>query len=266
MTEDTGCARLRERAGELALGVLSGRERAEALAHLDRCADCREYVDQLALVGDGLLALLPEREPPRGFEERVARRLSLRPVAAPAGAAGRREAARGRAVRIRVAAVAGACAVALGFGGWALGTYVTEGPAPATRSGTTAAGLLRADLVLAPGAARVAAGAGPADHASTGPAVGRSVGEINAHPAVPGPADADGWVYMSVDMDDAGVPYDGPVSCLLVRSDGSTVRLGSFRLHEGYGYWGSPAAVNAGSLAGARLTTPDGTVLATARF
>ena len=36
------CAEFHDSAAELALGVLTGRERAEALAHLDHCEACRE--------------------------------------------------------------------------------------------------------------------------------------------------------------------------------------------------------------------------------
>lgn len=84
MSGDANCERLREVGPELALGVLPGRERAEAVAHLDRCADCREYVRQLTGVGDRLVGLLPDREPPPGFETRVAR-LLVQPTAAPEG-------------------------------------------------------------------------------------------------------------------------------------------------------------------------------------
>ncbi|MGW4994684.1 hypothetical protein ACWEQ3_45005 [Streptomyces mirabilis] len=64
MSNDMTCEKLREIGAELALGILPGRERAAAVAHLDRCADCREYVEQLTLVGDGLIGLLPGCEPP----------------------------------------------------------------------------------------------------------------------------------------------------------------------------------------------------------
>jgi hypothetical protein len=53
------CTRLSEVAAELALGVLTGRERADAIAHLDRCDSCREHVQQLMLASQGLLGLLP---------------------------------------------------------------------------------------------------------------------------------------------------------------------------------------------------------------
>ncbi|MGV9630325.1 zf-HC2 domain-containing protein, partial [Streptomyces sp. NPDC003487] len=82
MAGDLTCEQVRELSAELALGVLAGRERARAIAHLDRCADCREHVRQLTLVGDRLIGLLPDREPPVGFETRVARRLAHQVTAA----------------------------------------------------------------------------------------------------------------------------------------------------------------------------------------
>ncbi|MEA2932255.1 MAG: hypothetical protein QOI56_1040 [Actinomycetota bacterium] len=56
---------------ELALGLLSGPERAAALSHLAACPACREQVDGLARIADRLLQLAPDAEPPAGFESRV---------------------------------------------------------------------------------------------------------------------------------------------------------------------------------------------------
>jgi hypothetical protein len=96
MTLPQACARFRDAAPELALGVLDGDERADALAHLATCVDCRAYTDQLAEIGDALLLLAPPADPPLGFESRLAARLSsvrprrgrwLRPVGLAAAAA-----------------------------------------------------------------------------------------------------------------------------------------------------------------------------------
>ncbi|MFF4208581.1 hypothetical protein ACFYZE_04240 [Streptomyces sp. NPDC001796] len=284
MPSDVACEKLREIGPELALGVLPGRERAGAVAHLDRCADCREYVAQLTLVGDRLIGLLPCAEPPVGFETRVARALTRSAQGQGARAQGAqaeeeqargaqvegvqvegvrtngaqahgtpayegrvreagipRQGRRGRRVRLRVASSAAALALAFGFGGWAVGTAIEELTAGPSNPAGAPTGMLRAALVSAR-------------------AFGKSAGEVYAHP---GPA---GWLYMSVDLADAGTPYDGKVSCLLVRHDGSTVRVGELTLHKGYGYWAGPAPVDASTLAGARLTASDGTVLATAQF
>lgn len=65
------CDQLEEVAAELALGVLGGVERAQALAHLESCARCQAVVEEMAGVGDVLLGLSPEVEPPAGFESRL---------------------------------------------------------------------------------------------------------------------------------------------------------------------------------------------------
>ncbi|MFE1443504.1 zf-HC2 domain-containing protein [Streptomyces sp. NPDC058739] len=131
------CGQVRERAAELALGVLPARERAEAVAHLDHCPECREHVERLTAVGDGLLALLPGAEPPVGFESRVTSALGLTP------------APKRRRHRLRLAAAAVATAVACGFGGWAIGTAVQGAPPAASRP---AAAELREAALIAGGA------------------------------------------------------------------------------------------------------------------
>ncbi|GAA4549953.1 zf-HC2 domain-containing protein [Pseudonocardia xishanensis] len=69
------CATVRELAPELALGLVTGQERAAAMAHLQSCPGCRAELDRLAGVGDALRALVPPAEPPAGFEQRVLDRL-----------------------------------------------------------------------------------------------------------------------------------------------------------------------------------------------
>ena len=84
----------------------------------------------------------------------------------------------------------------------------------------------------------------------------QTVGEIFVHDGSPR------WVYMSVDMDSG----NGTVTCQLVGKDGHVTTVGSFRLHDGYGSWVSSRPLGNGPLAGARLLSADGTVLATASF
>jgi hypothetical protein len=82
MTSPLDCEVLRELAPELALGGLTGPERAIALEHLTRCSDCQAYVEELAAVADRLLLLAPEDEPSAGLESRVLARINeLHPVA-----------------------------------------------------------------------------------------------------------------------------------------------------------------------------------------
>lgn len=245
MSSDATCEKLRDLGAELALGVLPGRERAGAVAHLDHCADCREYIEQLTLVGDGLIGLLPSSEPPVGFETRVTQALiqaaSAREGRPPARRYGIPRMGLGGRVRLRVASAAAALVLAVGFGGWAIGTAIEEVTAGSSQSAENEAGLLEGELTSAR-------------------ALGRPTGEIYAHPGSPG------WIYMTVNLAAAGTPYSGQVSCLLEHSDGTVVLVGHFTLREGYGFWGGPASVDPSTLSGARLTSPDGTVLATARF
>lgn len=78
MPEDR-CEELREPLAELALGIASGEQRARVLDHTDRCPHCQRLLGELALVGDELLTLAPEHEPPPGFEVRVIERLGSPP-------------------------------------------------------------------------------------------------------------------------------------------------------------------------------------------
>ncbi len=72
------CAEVRELAPELALGILSGAERAEVLLHVNGCSRCQAYVAELTEAADVIPQLAPEAEPPVGFETRVLRRLGER--------------------------------------------------------------------------------------------------------------------------------------------------------------------------------------------
>jgi hypothetical protein len=65
------CQDVEELAPELGLGVLVGLERAEALAHADTCTSCRALIEDMAELGDSLLELGPEVDPPAGYESRL---------------------------------------------------------------------------------------------------------------------------------------------------------------------------------------------------
>lgn len=226
---DMSCAEFADVAAELALGVLTGRERAEALAHLDHCEACREHVRKLTMTGEQLITLLPSREPPAGFETRVMERIGLtapgpaRPAPGRVGPISRP----GRPRRLLAAAAVAVAVIGAGMGGW--GLRVATSPV-AARSPLTSAALLSASR--------------------------HTVGEIYYY---------DGrsrWIYMSVDVG-TGLP-SGTVTCQLVSTDGQVMTAGSFRLTNGYGFWGSPDTVSHGDLAGARLVAANGTILATA--
>lgn len=118
---ELSCATTRELAPELALGVLTGYERATAHAHLGMCPPCREYVTSLTRIGDLLLTLAPGVEPPVGFEDRV-----LATMGFPA-----RRTPRRRWRTVVAAAAATAAGVVFGIGGWAVGNVISQNPAPA---------------------------------------------------------------------------------------------------------------------------------------
>jgi hypothetical protein len=81
------CSQLRDVAPDVALGILTGEERAVALAHLEGCAACRADVASLAGVADELLLTGPEATPPGGFDRRVLARLTeVRAAEAPSPA------------------------------------------------------------------------------------------------------------------------------------------------------------------------------------
>jgi predicted anti-sigma-YlaC factor YlaD len=112
------CAQLSDVAPELALGTLPGRQRAAALAHLDRCSDCRLTVEELSDAADALLLAAPQAAPPPGFARHVTEGFVTR------------RPRRWRAI-VRVAAVA---AAALAIAGGSLVTLVGRQSTPSRPS------------------------------------------------------------------------------------------------------------------------------------
>jgi hypothetical protein len=232
---EMGCGEFADVAAELALGVLTGRERAQALMHLDQCDACRESVRKLTMTGEELLGLLPAIEPPPGFETRVMEGIGLAtPVPRPVtridqarhrvqkGRMGKGPASRTRRMLATAAVVA--AFVVTGLGGWGLHAATSSPPASALSS----APLLSASH--------------------------QTVGELFVYSKSPW------WMYMSVATNSGSAT----VLCQLEGADGRFTTVGSFKLTGGYGYWGSPVPANVGTVTGARLIGTDGTVLATA--
>jgi anti-sigma-K factor RskA len=224
------CAEFADSAAELALGVLTGRERAEALAHLDHCEACREHVRQLTVTSEQMLGLLPTAEPPAGFETRVMDRLGLAAPAPQPIRHRRQRPAWGHGFSPRRVLAAAAVVIALmagAVGGWGLHASTTPAESSALSSATLVA-------------------ASDHDH----------VGKVYVYNG------DTRWMYMSVDLESG----NGTVICQLVSADGHVTTVGSFRLADGYGSWGSPAWTGDGSPVGARLVTANGTVLASGTF
>lgn len=131
-SSDHGCA-VRDALPELALGTLSGVERAVALAHVQGCPNCRAEVERLSSAADAVLLLAPELEPSPGFESRLFERMGVRTRR-------RRWLAPPRRAAQRAALVGGAALAALGLG---LGLGLSGG------GGLSATAPIEADLTSA---------------------------------------------------------------------------------------------------------------------
>lgn len=219
MTEP-GCVGCRELAAEFALGLVTGRERADALAHLQGCAACGEHVAALTRLHDGLRALIPAVEPPLGFESRIMARLRAPGI---------------RRRRWVVAAAAVGATVALVVGGRA----VTQSLTPTTDAAAPSVAPRERTVLFAP----LVAG-------------GREVGQAYAYVGRPS------WLYLYLD----DVSVEGPLTCAVLRRDGTTVLAASVPLLDGDAFWGGPVTTDRATLGGVRVTDATGAVLATAGF
>lgn len=126
------CPEVEGLAAELALGIVSGSERAAAVAHLNACPGCRRLVDELATAADPLLLLAPEMEPSIGFESRVlsATASAERPAPLPSSLQHRPV----RSFTAARAAIAAAIALVAATGGLLVGRAVTDGGGPVVRT------------------------------------------------------------------------------------------------------------------------------------
>jgi hypothetical protein len=265
---DMTCPELADVAAELALGVLTGRERAIAIAHLNRCEACREDVRQLMATGEQLRELLPPAEPPAGFETRVLERLGLPAPAGhhdvngeqggkdarPLGPPGPKNGPRHRRANGDT-----------GRPGARQSGAPPAGPGGARRPGLMRRVLAAAAVCLAVigaglGGWRIGIGSAPAASplmsASLMSASSQQVGHVFYYSHDPE------WLYMSVDLGSG----NGLVTCQVIDANGRVATVGSFKLADGYGAWGSPDPGSLGGLTGARLVSASGAVLATGTF
>ena len=77
---ERGCEAYADELAELALGVLTGRERARVLSHVESCPRCAEELEQLSRAADTVVQAAPEMEPPMGFEVRLFERMGVADV------------------------------------------------------------------------------------------------------------------------------------------------------------------------------------------
>jgi hypothetical protein len=132
---ERGCEQYGNDLAELALGVLTGRERARVLSHVESCPRCAEELEILSRTADSVLQAAPEMEPPLGFEVRLFERMGV--TATPP-----------RRRRLRpsrwVPAVVGVAAAAL-----VLGIRLSVSSSPATSPNVTAQAKGSHDVVTA---------------------------------------------------------------------------------------------------------------------
>ncbi len=133
---ERGCEQYENELAELALGVLTGRERARVLSHVESCPRCAEELEVLSRTADSVVMAAPEMEPPLGFEVRLFDRMGVTDV-------------RPRRRRLRpsrwVPSVVGVAAAALALG---LGLSLTSSPTPnVTAQSQGSRHMVTADLV-----------------------------------------------------------------------------------------------------------------------
>jgi len=219
---------------ELALGILTGRERASTLAHVDSCPRCAEELEQLAHAADAVVRVAPEIEPPMGFEVRLFSRMGLAEASASYEARHARPltAARWskRVPRWVLAGAAAVIALALGLGiGWSMGSR-HGGPRPT--QGLVGTEIATGDLT----------------------ANGSTVGSVNTYGGYK--------PWMVVTLADSST--DGKVTCEVVTDDGVTHEVGSFTATDGYGAWVAPLRVSPQDVRRAEVVSSSGKVIATA--
>lgn len=72
---DMSCTDVEQRATEYALGLLPAGQAHYVDSHLRQCPACRTEIDDIRLLGDQLLDLVPDAEPPLGFDRKVLNRV-----------------------------------------------------------------------------------------------------------------------------------------------------------------------------------------------
>ncbi len=231
------CGRYADELAELALGTATGRERAEALAHVERCPRCHAEMEQLSAAADTMLEVIPGIEPPLGFEVRLAERLR-------AGRPARQLA--GGWWRMRRLSPVLACLVAVVALGAGVGAgWLVRGGGP-------------------PVVGRSAFGTGQGGRVATRSLVsgGRAIGSVTVYSdRKDGDAASTSWLFMSLDVGS----WSGAATCEVRLADGTRVQLGTFWLDHGYGAWGVTLPAGAGSIRSASVLS-GGDVLASANF
>jgi hypothetical protein len=241
---DLTCDEVQDAAPQFALDILEPSARADVAAHLIRCPGCREDVSEM--------------------QESAARLLDLSEVP-PTGPAGSRPGG----------TVPGGPRPALPASGeryfdeYFLGDeYFGPGPGASAAGEGVRPGRRRVRLVIT-----LAAVAALVVGTALGPELSRPLGR----PAVPlasaqllqttravGTVNFYAHHTPAVELAVKGVAAKGWLTCELVGLDGTVVALGSFKLYEGSGYWGSTTRLDPTRVASIDLVDAAGHLVAAA--
>jgi anti-sigma factor RsiW len=219
------CPSFTDQLPELSLGVLTGRDRARVLAHVDSCPGCADELERLARTADMVVQVAPEVEPPLGFEVRLFARMGVEHSP-------RRRFSRHIPRWMPVAAAAAVLALGLG-----LGLGLSSGPSTAPTASAHSGHVAR--LVVS--AALISRG---------GDEVGHVVAFGGSSP------------WMSMVLADSAAR--GWVTCDVVTNTGKHETVGTFNAKAGYGTWGAPLHVQPSRLRAAKVLDSHGAVIASA--
>jgi anti-sigma-K factor RskA len=221
------CPSFADQLPELALGVLTGRDRARLLAHVDSCPSCADELERLARTADMVVQVAPEADPPLGFEVRLFERM---------GVAQPRRRRSNRHVPRWMPVAAAAAVVALGLGlGLGLSSGPSTSPVGSAQRGHSVPPVVSAALV------------GNGDHT-----VGHVVVFGGARP------------WMSMALSDSAAPAQGWVTCVVVTDSGKRETVGTFDAREGYAAWGGALHVDPSRLRSTEVLDSHGAVIASA--
>jgi hypothetical protein len=270
MTAEMGCDQVRELASELALGIAAGEERDRALRHLSGCPDCRRLVAELSSVGDELLLLAPERQPPPEFESRVLadlRQLASSPSPGPSVAPAPPDSSAARVVqdspaRPPLAPVPSARPAPRPRSAWLAGRrrWLVAAVA-AVLAGSLGAGtmvLATADDRRLADNYRSVLGAGQGSFFAAAPLQGPRgrAGTVFGYQGRPP------WLLVTLQPAAGGGRYQVQA----VTRDGRTLALGEAVLGGAQGAWGAQLPVDLSAVRELRLLAPDGRTAYTATF
>lgn len=239
------CEQFREVAPDLALGLLAGGDRADAVGHLSACGTCRRHLDGLVKVADELLLLAPEVEPEIGFESRVIARLASAAAAGTEAVPSPEKVRplRRRSFRPLMAAAAVVVVLAVAVTAWAGGLRVGR-----TQGRTSALSQVKVTSQLAARTAVVWA-----DH-------GRSTCQLVAFP----PSGSEP-ARLVIHLEEPGEPPDA-YQVFAVPVHGPQILLGTIRVSDSEGTLDAAIPPSAGKVNAVRVTGGTGTTRYWATF